>query len=317
MPCGIKEIGEAWISGSSASALYNIGFVTRHQLWEKFNGIYQDKGISDEALKSMKFGTWFESAVAKYFAQERGLKIRRCGKMAWWRKDTPYFITHPDFLVIGKDDKGRRAAIEVKCVAPFAEGWGEEGTEEIPDYYYFQVQSYFANGVPCDVVYVVCMRGNRIYVYEILPDKEVIEDMIARVKKTHDEFEQGIEPEPTDYKESVPYFANRAKKDVGREADADAISIFDQLLKNKEQQSKLEAEEKELKSKILPVMGEDKALLRDGKKLFYFQYETRESIDKDALKKDFPKVDFDKYTKKTNITKFMVNYPKNTKKKEN
>ena len=54
----------------------------------------------------------------------------------------------------------------------------------------------------------------------------------------------------------------------------------------------------------------------DGKKLFYFQYETRESIDKDALKKDYPKIDFDKYKKSTNITKFMVNYPKNTKKKE-
>ena len=314
MPKGIREIGSTWISGSSVAALYGIGFLNKHQLWEKFKGIYREKGISDEALRSMEFGTFFEEPVAKFFAQKHGLKIRHCGKMAWWRKETPYFITHPDFLVVGKDHKGRRAAIECKCVAPFAEDWGEEGTEEIPDYYYFQAQSYFANGVPCDVVYVVCMKGNRVYFYEILPDDDVIRDMMARVMQTNDEFTHGIEPDPNDFDEAVGYYGRRVKADVPTAVASDlAVDVYNQLVETHKMLKECEDKEKELKKTVLPMMGDSKALTSGDRRIFYFQFEERSSIDTDALKKDYPTLDLSNYMKKTPNTKFMVNYPKKEK----
>ena len=274
MPSGIREIGSTWISGSSVAALYGIGFLTKHQLWEKFKGIYQEKGISDEARKSMEFGTWFEASVAKFFASKHHLKIRHCGKKAWWRWESPFFITHPDFLVVGKDHKGRRAAIECKCVAPFAEGWGEEGTEEVPDYYYFQAQSYF--------VYIVCMKGNRVLVYEILPDKEVIEDMLARVQQTNDEFTHGIEPDPVTFDEAVGYYGRKVKKEVGASASAEAVDLYNQLLEAHRQKTKYEDDEKTLKEKVLPLMGENKILVNGDKNIFYFQFEERNNLDKTA-----------------------------------
>ena len=316
MPKGRREIGSTWISGSSVHALYMKGFLTKHDLWDKFNGREKEKGLSDESLRSMEFGTRFEDAVAQFFMYKTGLKVKKMGDglTAYWRKDLPYFICHPDRLGIGRDKKGRRFALEVKCVAPFAEGWGNEWTSEIPDYYYFQTQSYFACEVPCDVVYVACMKGNRVNIYEILPDTEVISDMVDRVRRTNDEFEHGIEPTPTDYTESVTYYSRRATKAEGTDADKDTLSLYDSLLEIHQKQKELEEAEKDLKSKVMPKMGESSALLKDGTRIFYWQHETRNKFDSEKLKKDHPSIDLDKYTTHSDITKFIVNYPKSKKK---
>ena len=116
---GKKPIGQSAFSGSQIGTLYGCGWNTKLGLYNKYMGINAvQEQPSPEAQESMSFGTFFEDAVAKYFANKMGFKIKRCGETAYWADDMPYFICHPDRLVVGRDDQGRRVALEIKCVYP-------------------------------------------------------------------------------------------------------------------------------------------------------------------------------------------------------
>ena len=231
----------------------------------------------------------------------------------------PYFICHPDRLVIGKDAQGRRVALEIKCVRPFSEGWGVSGTTEIPDVYYFQVQGYFACGVPCDVVYVVCMRGNRIYTYEILPDDEVIADIRYRVAKAKADFDADIIPEPVNYGEALNLYSQKVNMEAdGIGANDEVMDKYNRLLQIREKQDELKQDEEKIKQELMESLGEAPAYtMTEGKKIkkiAYWSWGSTSSIDKAKLQQDFPNLKLGDYTKISTYKKFNIAYP--SKKKE-
>lgn len=317
---GKIKIGSMAFSASQIGTLYGCGWNTMLELYNKYKGINAVlQEPSEEAKESMEFGSFFEEPVAQFFAKKMGFKIKRCGETAYWKNDMPYFICHPDRLVIGRDEQGRRVGIEVKCVSPYSEGWGESGTTEIPDVYYFQVQGYFACGVPCDVVYVVCMRGNRIYVYEILPDEEVIADIRYRVAKTKKDFDAGIIPEPVNYKEALNLYRQKVDMDAeGIGANDEVMEKYNRLLQIHEQKDRLDADEEKIKQELMASLGEAPAyLMTEGKKIrkiAYWSNGSNSSYDEDRLKKDFPKLNLADYKVTTTYKKFNIGYPR--KKKE-
>ena len=315
---GLKDIPSVgYITASMVGSLcYGCGFGTPLQMFNRYMGINEliDQP-SPEAQESMKFGTYFEDAVAKYFASNMGFKIKRCGKRAYWADDMPYFICHPDRLVIGKDDQGRRVALEIKCVSPYSNGWGESGTTFIPDTYFLQVQSYFACQVPCDVVYVVCMRGNRIYSYEILPDDEIIADIRYRVAKAKKDFDEGKVPNTENYSEAVSYFSNKVKMDAdGIGANDEALDAWANMLIAKHDKELAEAREERYKKELVDYMGENPSVVRtEGNKIVKIAYWTetvRNTIDKAKLQEDHPEINLNDYYITTKNRTVRFNYPK-------
>lgn len=314
---GKKEIGSTVFSASNTGTWFGCGYKTPMELFEQYNGKPREEP-SEEAKKSMAFGTFFEDSVARWYAEKNGVKLRRCGDTAYWSDDMPYFICHPDRLVIGKDAEGQRIALEIKCVAPFAEGWGPEGTEEIPDVYYFQVQSYYACNVPCDLVKVVCMRGNRIYIYDILRDDDVVAEIRRRVAKAYADFSAGIAPEPQSFEEASRFYSSRVNKDAeGVGANDEILGLYDRLIKIHYEEGKLKAEEDSIKKSMVTALDEAPAFLstEDGKvkRIAWWTSVSRTSLDTDALQKDHPEINLEDYKRVSQSSSFRISYPRESK----
>ena len=313
---GKIKIGQSAFSASQVGTLYGCGWGTMLELYNRYKGINAVSAEpSPEAKESMEFGTFFEDAVAKYFANKMGFKIKKCGETAYWADDMPYFICHPDRLVVGKDDMGRRVALEIKCVSPYSNGWGESGTTEIPDVYFFQVQSYFACSVPCDVVYVVCMRGNRIYSYEILPDEEIIADIRYRVAKAKADFDAGIIPSSENCSEAIMKFKDRIDPladAVG--ANDDAVSIYNKLIEVHKNADAVKKQEESLKAQLAEYMGTAPAVvITEGtkvKKICSWATKNTTSFDFDKLSADHPDINLNDYRSSKQSTFIRISYPR-------
>ena len=314
MPTILTDPGTFVFSGSTVCALFNCGFVKLTMLWEKFNGTYVED-FSEEAKKRMEFGTLFEDAVARFFMHKTGLKVKQMGKgrTAYFRKDMPYFICHPDRVGINVDSKGRRFALECKCVSPYAEGWGEEWTDQIPDYYYIQCQCYFATGVPCDVVYVAVMKGNAVYIYEVLPDEEIIAEILKRVREAYDSFSQGIIPSSEDCKVAIKRWGSQINRDaeaVG--ADENILEAVHEISEVHRAQNELKKKEDSLKAKFADFMQSAPAIVavRDGElcKIATWAKKTTNGLDEAKLIKDHPEINIADY-RTTKISPYVkVNY---------
>ena len=313
---GKVKIGQSAFSASQVGTLYGCGWNTLLELYNRYKGINAVlQEPSKEAQESMEFGTYFEDAVAKYFAHKMGFRIKKCGETAYWADDMPYFICHPDRLVIGKDGQGRRVALEIKCVSPYSNGWGESGTTEIPDVYFFQVQSYFACEVPCDVVYVVCMRGNRIYSYEILPDDQIIADIRYRVAKVKADFDADKIPTTENYSESISYFSDKVNLDADAlGANDEAISAWENLLQARSEKEAAEAKEEGYKKILVDYMGEAPAVVRtEGNKLVKlvsWSETTRNNFDRARLQEEHPEINLNDYYVTTKTRTVRFNYPR-------
>ena len=314
--------GMGYFTCSAIPALYNCGYTTQLDLYEKYKGIVRDAKLSEEALNRMEFGKFFEDSVAQFFCKKMGLKVKKMGDglLAYWKKDMPYFICHPDRLGIGKDGKGRRFALEVKCVSPHAYGWGEDGSNEIPDMYYIQVQGYFACGVPCDVVYVAAMKGNAVFIYEILPDWEVVEDIRNRVKAAKESFDKDIMPDPSNWDEAFRTY--KYKMDPlkeGMPAGDAGRALWDEMLANHKVLTDAKNKEEQLKSKMVTMMngcpcmtiGDEKGKVTAIAKLT--ESHTK-SFDYKTLEKEMPGI-YMKYERENTVISIKFAWPRE--KKEN
>ena len=313
---GKVKIGQTAFSASQVGTLYGCGFGTMLELYNKYKGNTGDLSEpTEEALKSMEFGTHFEGAVAEFFTYKTGLKVKKMGKgeTAYWADDMPYFICHPDRIGIGQDKKGRRFALEIKCVRPYAEDWREEWTDEVPDYYYLQDQSYFACKVPCDVVYMAVLKGNRVYCYEIEPDRDVIEDIRSRVAKAKADFDADIIPDPANYDEANNYF--RKKVDMA----AEGIGANDEILEIYNEVSRLNADLKttkdELEGKKAVLIGRlgtaPAFVVTEGKKIkkiAYWLEKDRSQFDDERFEIEHPDINLDDYKTTVKTREFRVSY---------
>ena len=304
-----------YISASQVANLFGCGYGTRLDMYERYMGTQGEREVSDEAKRSMEFGTFFEDAVARFWADKNGVKIKKCGETAYWSDDMPYFICHPDRLVIGKDAQGLRTALEIKCVSPYSDGWGEDGSPEIPDNYYFQVQSYYACKVPCDRVFVVCMKGNRITSHEITRDDDVVAEIRARVKALKESFDRGEIPEPENYEEASRFYSRRVRRDVdGVGANDEVLGIYDQLIRIHFDQAKLETQEDELKTDLMKRLGDLPAFTTTNgnkvKSICWWSDTRRSSLDIDRLKAEHPEIDFNEYTTTKDIRSFRISFPR-------
>ena len=313
MPCKRIKIGaKGYISASQVANMYGCGYGTMLDLYNRFIGkIDEDNKPSEEAQKSMDFGAFFEDTVAKYAAKVLSLgELIKCGTTAYYLAERPYLICHPDRLVKNPKD-GKRIALEIKCVSPYAEGFGEEFTSEVPDKFFFQCETYFACGVPCDVVYLVVLKGNRVYFYVIAPDAEIIADIQKRTDKCYQEFIKGIIPSSENYDEQLT--VTREKVDWASDAvganDA-MLAVIDKLKENKELREKLDAEDGELKRCLLEYMDKSPTLVttENGKmkKLATLAERERKTFDSKTFIADHPDMDFENYWKRTNYMDFRV-----------
>ena len=153
-----EEIAERrnWIGGSEAATAVGVNkYEAQFHLWQKKLGLAEEFVGNEFTL----WGKLHEPVIRQQYA-ERMQQVVRLPEATIVHPKYPWMACHPD----GVTDSKR--LLEVKT-AGFAIGWGEPGTDEIPEPYMIQVQhNMLVMGLEvADVAALI--NGNDLRFYEI------------------------------------------------------------------------------------------------------------------------------------------------------
>lgn len=154
------------IGGSEIAAVLGLSpYESRFSLWHRKKGLIGPV----EETPQMRWGKKHEPTICEEFAElHPGWNIRQSPTFA--HAGRPWQIANPDRLIV--DDFGDPIALLEVKTARDDEGWGEEGSEDIPVHYRAQCLWY------CDVLgvdrcHVAVLIGNFDYrEYEITADDD-------------------------------------------------------------------------------------------------------------------------------------------------
>jgi putative phage-type endonuclease len=207
--------------------------------------------------QAMAWGRRLESAVLSAYAEETRQDVRRPeGIIAHARFD--WMLANLD----GFTDEPR--VVEVKT-ARTASGWGEPGTNEVPDDYALQVQHYMAV-TGFDVADIaVLIGGSDFRIYTVPADPQLQADVIEQLAAFWQRVQDGDPPPPVSYADAVQRYGHSAA--VGAvQADRAARDAYAALRVIRERMAALEAQEAEAKAALLNALGEAGDTLTDNGK---------------------------------------------------
>ncbi len=167
------------LGGSEIAAVLGLSpYESRFSLWHRKQGLADPQPEND----AMRAGRYLEPAVAQMFADahpEYQLDITG----TWRNRARPWQIANPDRLIITETG---RELLEIKT-ARTADGWGTEGTDEIPVYYRAQVLWYL-DVLGLDRAHVAVLISGQDYaeyVIEHSPDEvEILREHGAEFVRT-------------------------------------------------------------------------------------------------------------------------------------
>jgi len=245
------EARKKGIGGSDAGAVLGIS------PWKTPLQVYMDKvGAADpiQDNDSMFWGRTLEPVIRQRYADVTNRKVVV--------PDT--LITHPKFeFMIGNLDgiTSDNRVLEIKT-ARSAEGWGEPGSNEIPDSYMIQVQHYMLiTAIPVADV-AVLIGGSDFRIYEVPAEPELMELMIEKETGFWSRVINRDPPEPITYQDMLLKYG-RTSKESRVQADVVAMAAVARLKEIKA----IAKEEDELKTVIMAAFGESDTLMDNNKVL--------------------------------------------------
>jgi putative phage-type endonuclease len=153
------------IGGSEIAAVMGLSpHESRFSLWHRKKGLISPVEESEE----MYWGKEHEPAICRRFARNHDdLDLQPAPTYA--AAGRPWQIANPDRLIL--DNEWRTTAIVEAKTSRDAEGWGEQGTAEIPVHYRAQCQWYMdVLAVPrCHVAVLIAGSEYREYVVDYDP----------------------------------------------------------------------------------------------------------------------------------------------------
>lgn len=173
------------IGGSDSAAACGMSrYKSRYALWLEKTGMVP--GVSE--TEPMRWGNLLEPIVRQEYCNRTGNVVL-----------TPNSILrHPQYpFILGNVDgivEGQPRGYEGKT-ARSADGWGDEGTNEVPDEYAIQVQHYMlVTGLPVFDV-AVLIGGSDFRMYEVEADPEFQDLILEQEIEFWQLVQNGIEPQ--------------------------------------------------------------------------------------------------------------------------
>ena len=253
--------------------------------------VYQEKRKEVEDWQGNEATDWgkrMEPAIRQWYSDQTGRDVRLPEKILMHSK-YPFMLASLDGYT---DD---RRVVEIKT-ARSGKGWGEPGTNEIPDYYALQAQHYLiVTGFEvCDVP--VSISGSSPELYEVPADKELQEAIIEAAVIFWKRVQDGNPPDPITYADAV---ARYGKSIVGCPvfATQDAIEAVNSLRFIRDRKRILEADEEDLKGRIISALGDagDALVDADGNPLVTYRIgKGRQTSDAKTFGKEHPDL-YEKY----------------------
>lgn len=159
------------IGGSDVAAVLGLSkWKTPYQLWvDKTSDT-----VEENESEILHFGQVLEQVVADEYARRNHVKVQRRNR-SYQHPEHPELIGNIDRYIVGG------GILECKTADKFtAHLWGENNSDEIPDYYLVQVQHYMHVTGYHEAALAVLIGGNEFRQYEVSYDKELAEFAAAK-----------------------------------------------------------------------------------------------------------------------------------------
>lgn len=268
------------IGGSDAAAVLGLS------KWRTPLSVYLEKRgelAPQPENEPMRWGSRLEPIVRQEYAERTGEVVRLPDGI----------LRHPAHAwmlatVDGVTDS--RRLVEIKT-ARTAEGWGEPGTDEVPQAYLIQVQHYLAvTALPIADV-AVLIGGSDFRLYHVDADTELQGLIIDQEAAFWRAVQEGTPPDPVTYADVVARFG-RTSRAGSVPATEEVLEALARLRLLKSEREELEAEEEQVKASVLAAFGECDTLVdRTGAPLATWKAtKPRQTLDGAALKAELPDV---------------------------
>lgn len=286
------------IGGSDVGAIMGVNpWKTPYDVWLEKTGREMPADLSDN--DAVMAGTLFEDAVAKFYEIRESEIVRRCNDTRF-HPTMPWLAGNVDRIVTGK-----RRILECKTAGMFAKGWGEPGTDEVPESYLLQVMHYC--GIwGYNVGDLAVVIGGQRYVKYVIPfDQELFDGVSQHLTDFwFNHVIADVPPAPQSLIEIDRYYARDNGDCITAEDNVvEALNRRDDLrAAKKDTEAAIEAEDAIIKG----FMG-DNALLVDryGAKLASWKNQTTNRFDSTAFKKVHPDLHAE-FTKQSESRVFRV-----------
>lgn len=260
------------IGGSDVAAILGMS------PWRSPLDVWLDKtGRSEPEPENdaMYWGTRLEALVADRYCEQTGNEVRRVNALLR-SKEYPMLIGNIDRAVC--PEKGKLPVVkgefrtpkilECKTARTKNEDWGDNGTDQVPNYYLTQVLHYLGL-TGCETCDIACLflDSRKFGVYTVQADKELIGKINERLADWWDKFVvKDVQPPARSISDVEKLFARSAGISITASEEIETSARHYAELKA--QVSQLEAQLDEEKQKIAVYMGEHDTLVGlDGKPL--------------------------------------------------
>lgn len=241
------------IGGSDVAAILGLS------KWKTPYSVWQDKvgqGVEIEDNAPMKWGRALEPVIRQEYAEATGRVVLQPTDM----------LRHPkyEFMLANLDGMTEdRRVVEIKT-ARSAQGWGEPGSDQVPQDYMFQVQHYMAvTGFEVADV-AVLIGGSDFRLYEVPADAELQEMMIDAESRFWQLVITNTPPEPVSLADARARYG-RSLTSGTIEANNEVTHALEALQIINTKIDTLQQQADDAKVKIMAYMGEHEALIVGGK----------------------------------------------------
>jgi putative phage-type endonuclease len=263
---------QAGIGGSDVAPILGLS------RWKTPLDVFLDKtGQSGPQPESepMLWGTLLEPVILGEFSRRHGVEVQQ-PRGILFDMEKPWMLASLDGFAPELE-----AIVEVKT-ARTADGWGDDGTDEIPAYYQTQVAHYMAV-TGARLAFVPVLIGAADFrTYRVERDDRFINDLVEAERAFwHDHVLAGIPPEPINAADAARLW----QRDNGG-----VIEVSGEIVDDVEELRALKAQAKDLEERIGSIEDRVKIAFRDalsisfeGKSFATYKAQTRRSLDTKAL----------------------------------
>jgi len=283
------------LGGSDAGAILGLN------KWSTPLDVYLDKVGQAEPIEdndAMYWGRTLEDIVATEYTRRTGNKTRRINKILQ-HKDHNFILANLDRDLISS--KGI-----LECKTAFRpDGWGADGTDEVPESYLAQVMHYMAVTGAEFADLAVLIGGRDFRIYTIKRDDDLINEIVKReVVFWHEHVLAEVAPDPININDANTLWPS----DNGATFAANAAHtlMIDEAKQLKQQAKDISAAVKRTELQIKEQMA-DCSTMEDeaGKILATWKERRSKRLDTKRLKAEQPEI-YDQYAVESTSRTFLI-----------
>lgn len=252
------------IGASEAAVVLGFSpYMTPYELWRIKTGRDEAQPILNESRVRLRHA--HEETVAQEYAFQKNCKVRRSNKTLYHKK-YPHILCHLDRIIVGK-----QKLLECKSSTSYMKKfWGENGTDQVPDYYVAQVQHQYSVTDYEEGDLAVLIDIDDFRAYEIPRDNysiKVLEEQIDHFWRYH--VLEDNAPEPTNRNDLLLMYPTSNGNLI--EPTDEIITEIDHLKMADSKITELEKIKKTHEKNIIYFIGENDGIVGDPKPLVTYK----------------------------------------------